>query len=83
MPVPSDISGRPVWGLLDQHVDARRSGVIPVPHIDGRIPADPAGYARLPKIHEDESRTQGLDRFELIRFLQVAQTISVYRGALA
>ena len=31
-------------------------------HIDGLIPANPAVYARLPKIHTDESRTQGLDR---------------------
>lgn len=52
-------------------------------HIDGVIPADPAVYARLPKIHSDESRTQGLDRLELIRFLQVAQRISVHHGALA
>ena len=52
-------------------------------HIDGLIPADPAVYARLPKIHSDESRTQGLDRLELIRFLQVAQTITVHHGALA
>jgi integrase len=52
-------------------------------HIDGRITADPAVYARLPKVHGDESRTQGLDRLELIRFLQVAQTISVHHGALA
>jgi integrase len=37
-------------------------------------------YARLPKVHHDESRTQGLDRLELIRFLQVAQTITVHRG---
>ena len=29
-------------------------------HIDGQIAADPAVYARLPKIHDDESRTQGL-----------------------
>ena len=42
-------------------------------HIDGLIPADPAVYARLPKVHRDESRTQGLDRPELIRFLQVAR----------
>lgn len=52
-------------------------------HIDGLIPADPAVYARLPKVHQDESRTQGLDRLELIRFLQIAQTITVHRGALA
>jgi integrase/recombinase XerD len=29
------------------------------------------------------SRTQGLDRLELIRFLQVAQTLTVHHGALA
>ena len=52
-------------------------------HIDGLISADPAVYARLPKIHHDESRTHGLDRLELIRFLQVAQTLSVNHGALA
>jgi hypothetical protein len=52
-------------------------------HIDGLIPADPAVYARLPKVHPDESRTHGLDRLELIRFLQVAQTITVHHGALA
>ena len=52
-------------------------------HIDGLIPSDPAVYARLPKVHQDESRTQGLDRLELIRFLQVAQTITVHHGALA
>ena len=52
-------------------------------HIDGLIPADPAVYARLPKVHCDESRTHGLDRLELIRFLQVAPTITVHHGALA
>src|SRR3954452_23589475 len=52
-------------------------------HIDGLITCDPAVYARLPKIHTDESRTQGLDRLELIRFLQIAQTLPVHHGALA
>src|SRR5215207_11774968 len=52
-------------------------------HIDGLIVSDPAVYARLPKIHRDESRTQGLDRLELIRFLRIAQTITVHHGALA
>jgi hypothetical protein len=45
-------------------------GFFRIAHIDGLIPADPAVYARLPKIHHDETRTQGLDRLELIRFLQ-------------
>jgi integrase/recombinase XerD len=39
-------------------------------HIDGLIAADPAVYARLPKIHADETRTQGLDRLELIRIFR-------------
>lgn len=39
--------------------------------------------ARLPKIHRDESRAQGLHRPELIKFLQVAQTLTVHHGALA
>lgn len=52
-------------------------------HIDGLIISDPAVYARLPKVHSDESRTQGLDRLELIRFIQIAQTITVHHGALA
>jgi integrase/recombinase XerD len=52
-------------------------------HIDGLIPSDPAVYARLPKIHSDETRTQGLYRLELIRYLQVAQTLTVHHGALA
>jgi hypothetical protein len=46
-------------------------------HIDGLIGSDPAVYARLPKVHRDESCTQGLDRLELIRFLQIAQTLTV------
>lgn len=34
-------------------------------------------------MYRDESRTQGLDRLELIRRLQVAQTLTVHHGALA
>jgi integrase/recombinase XerD len=52
-------------------------------HIDGLIVSDPAVNARLPKVHRDESRTQGLDRLELIRSLQVAQTLTLHHGALA
>ena len=58
-------------------------GYVRFAHVDGLIAGDPAVYARLPKIHRDESRTQGLDRLELIRFLQVAQTLTVHHGALA
>ena len=73
-------------GLMDSSVSTMMHGVrgfFRFAHIDGIIPADPAVYARLPKIQRDESRTQGLDRLELIRFLQVAQTITVHHGALA
>jgi integrase/recombinase XerD len=73
-------------GLMDSSVNTMMHGVrgfFRFAHIDGLIPGDPAVYARLPKVHQDESRTQGLDRLELIRFLQVAQTITVHHGALA
>jgi integrase/recombinase XerD len=73
-------------GLMDSSVVTMMHavrGYFRFAHIDGLIPSDPAVYARLPKIHRDESRTQGLDRLELIRFLQVAQTVSVHHGALA
>src|SRR4051812_39046959 len=73
-------------GLMDSSVVTMMHavrGYFRFAHIDGLITADPAIYARLPKIDRDESRTQGLDRLELIRFLQVAQTITVHHGALA
>jgi integrase/recombinase XerD len=73
-------------GLMDSSVNTMMHGVrgfFRFAHIDGLISADPAVYARLPKVHHDDSRTQGLDRLELIRFLQIAQTISVHHGALA
>ena len=73
-------------GLMDSSVVTMMHavrGYFRFAHIDGLISSDPAVYARLPKIHRDESRTQGLDRLELIRFLQVAQTLSVHHGALA
>ncbi|QDO88576.1 hypothetical protein FNH13_09690 [Ornithinimicrobium ciconiae] len=67
-------------GLMDSSVNTMMHavrGYFRFAHIDGIIPADPAVYARLPKVHRDESRwTFGLDRLELIRFLQVAQTIT-------
>jgi site-specific recombinase XerD len=73
-------------GLMPSSINTmlhRVRGFFRFAHIDGLIPADPAVYARLPKIHHDETRTKGLDRLELIRFLQVAQTITVHPGALA
>ena len=73
-------------GLMDSSVVTTMHavrGFFRFAHIDGLIVSDPAVYARLPKVHRDESRTQGLDRLELIRFLQVAQTLTVHHGALA
>src|SRR5450756_2089655 len=69
----------PLVGVQRAHVER----YIRFAHIDGLIGSDPAVYARLPKVHGDESRTQGLDRLELIRFLQIAQTLTVHHGALA
>ena len=73
-------------GLMDSSIVTMMHGVrgyFRFAHIDGLITADPAVYARLPMVQRDESRTQGLDRLELIRFLQVAQTLTVHHGALA
>lgn len=73
-------------GLMASTVSTMMHGVrgfFRFAHIDGLIPADPAVYARLPKVHTDESRTHGLDRLELIRFLQVCQTLTVHHAALA
>jgi len=73
-------------GLMPSSINTMMHGVrgfFRFAHIDGLIVSDPAVYARLPKVYQDESRTQGLDRLELIRFLQVAQTLSVHHGALA
>ena len=57
--------------------------MFPFAHIDGAIAADPSVYARMAKVQRDESRTQGLGRRELIRFLQFAQAITLLHGALA
>lgn len=73
-------------GLMASTVSTMMHGVrgfFRFAHIDGLIPADPAVYARLPRVHTDESRTHGLDRLELIRFLQVSQTLTVHHAALA
>ncbi len=51
-------------GLMDSSVVTMMHavrGYFRFAHIDGLIAADPAVYARLPKIYRDESRTQGLD----------------------
>ncbi len=51
-------------GLMDSSVVTMLHavrGYFRFAHIDGLIAADPAVYARLPKIYRDESRTQGLD----------------------
>ncbi|MCU0299106.1 MAG: site-specific integrase [Candidatus Nanopelagicales bacterium] len=73
-------------GLMDSSINTMMHavrGYFRFAHVDGLITADPAVYARLPKVQRDETRTQGLDRLELIRFLQVAQTLTVHHGALA
>lgn len=56
-------------GLMPSSINTMLLGVrgfFRFAHIDGLIPADPAVYARLPKIHQDESRTQGLDRLRTV-----------------
>jgi hypothetical protein len=63
-------------GLMDSSVITMMHGVrgfFRYAHIDGTIASDPAVYARLPKVHRDESRTQGLDRLELIRSTTTAR----------
>jgi Phage integrase, N-terminal SAM-like domain len=67
-------------GLMDSSVNTMMHavrGYFRFAHIDGLIGSDPAVYARLPKVHGDESRTQGLDRLELIRFLQTRGKSSI------
>ena len=57
-------------GLVESSVGTMMQGVrgyFRFAHIDGLISADPAVYAQLPKVR-DETRTQGLDRLELIQF---------------
>jgi hypothetical protein len=49
-------------------------GYLRFAHIDGVIGSDPAVYARVPKVHRDESRTQGLERLELISFSRSPRT---------
>ena len=52
-------------GLMDSCLNTMMQavrGYFRFAHIDGLIPADPGVYARLPKVHREESRTQGLDR---------------------
>ena len=73
-------------GLMVSTINTNMHGIkgfFKFAHIDGQIPSDPAVYARLPKVHRDESRTQGLDRHELMAFLKFGPTISVHHGALA
>ena len=82
IPDPCQVTARERSGLGGDD-DARGPRLLPVcahrrPH---RL--RPGRLRTVPKIHRDESRTQGLDRLELIRFVQVAQTITVHHGALA
>jgi site-specific recombinase XerD len=61
-------------GLAASTIDRRLSticGFYRFAHIDGRIPSNPAQYARRPKVYTSEGR--GLDRGELGRFLFTAE----------
>jgi integrase len=79
-----EASTAPVWAIgWVCHATSLQDARFPVRPHRWPDPGRPAVYARLPKVHCDESRTQGLDRLELIRLLQVAQTITVHHGALA
>ena len=69
-------------GTVDTMMRAVR-GYFRFSHIDGFIDSDPAASAQLSKVHRDEGRTEGLDRLELIRFLQIAQILTDHHGALA
>ncbi len=51
--------------------------------IDQVIPASPAEYVRMPKIHRDEIKVLGLQRPELMSMLYAAQRMSADHAALA
>ena len=71
-------------GLAASTIDRRLSticGFYHFAHIDGRIPSNPAQYARRPKVYPSEGR--GLDRGELGRFLFTAERCDPDHAALA
>ncbi len=71
-------------GLAASTIDRRLSticGFYRFSHIDGRIPSNPAQYARRPKVYPSEGR--GLDRGELGRFLFTAERYDPDHAALA
>ncbi len=71
-------------GLAASTIDRRLSticGFYRFAHIDGRIPSNPAEYARRPKVYPSEGR--GLDRGELGRFLFTAERYDPNHAALA
>jgi integrase len=71
-------------GLAASTIDRRLSticGFYRFAHIDGRIPSNPAQYARRPKVYPSEGR--GLDRGELGRFLFTAERFDADHAALA
>ena len=64
-------------GLRDSSVNTMMHGVrgfFRFAHIDGLITADSAVYARLPKVHADETRTQGLDRLRVLEACRSQRT---------
>lgn len=71
-------------GLAASTIDRRLSticGFYRFAHIDGRIPSNPAQYARRPKVYPNEGR--GLDRSELGTFLFTAERYDSEHAALA
>ena len=71
-------------GLAASTIDRRLSticGFYRFAHIDGRIPSNPAQYARRPKVYPSEGR--GLDRGELGTFLFTAERYDPDHPALA
>lgn len=71
-------------GLAASTIDRRLSticGFYRFAHIDGRIPSNPAQYARRPKVYPSEGR--GLDQGERDRFLFMAERYDPAHAALA
>jgi integrase/recombinase XerD len=66
-----------------QHDDARRPRVLQVRPYRRTDPRRPRGLRPTAQDLRRREPHPGLDRLELIRFLQTAQTISVHHGALA
>jgi integrase/recombinase XerD len=53
-----------------------------IAEIDDYVPRSPATHLRLPRVYRDETKTLGLDRFELAAILAAARASSPSEGAL-